>query len=122
MVIVYSDNKKVMLELLNGAQTLAKDLKTKLTAINTDDAAQAKEYISYGADHVITIESKDNQYQAETIANILKQTAFLRPKMKSKRVRGLYFTGQLTVPGPGVPPSLISGNIVSKMIMNDLNK
>jgi phytoene desaturase len=53
------------------------------------------------------------------LANILRQTAFLRPKMKSRKVGGLYFTGQLTVPGPGVPPSLISGNIVSKMIMDD---
>ena len=53
------------------------------------------------------------------LANILRQTAFLRPKMKSRKVRGLYFTGQLTVPGPGVPPSLISGNIVSKMIEHD---
>lgn len=52
------------------------------------------------------------------LANILRQTAFLRPKMKSRKVRGLYFTGQLTVPGPGVPPSLISGNIVSTMIKN----
>ena len=54
------------------------------------------------------------------LANILRQTAFLRPKMKSRKVRGLYFTGQLTVPGPGVPPSLISGNIVSTMIKKDL--
>ena len=53
------------------------------------------------------------------LANILSQTAFLRPKMKSPKVRGLYFTGQLTVPGPGVPPSLISGNVVSTMISQD---
>jgi phytoene desaturase len=39
--------------------------------------------------------------------------------MQSRKVRGLYFTGQLTVPGPGVPPSLISGSIVSTMIKND---
>jgi len=65
-----------------------------------------------------------NSYKGNAygLANILKQTAFLRPKMKSKKIRGLYFTGQLTVPGPGVPPSLISGNIVSKMITNDLKK
>ena len=83
-------------------------------------------------DHIIIKKSycvndfiKDyNSYKGNAygLANILKQTAFLRPKMKSKRVRGLYFTGQLTVPGPGVPPSLISGNVVSKMIMNDLYK
>ena len=56
------------------------------------------------------------------MANILRQTAFLRPKMKSRKVPGLYFTGQLTVPGPGVPPSLISGNIVSQMVAKDENR
>ena len=50
------------------------------------------------------------------MANTLKQTAFLRPKLKSKKVNGLYFTGQLTVPGPGVPPSLISGKLVADLI------
>ena len=39
--------------------------------------------------------------------------------MKSKKIKGLYFTGQLTVPGPGVPPSLISGKIVSDFVMQD---
>ncbi|MEZ4805552.1 MAG: phytoene desaturase family protein [Bacteroidia bacterium] len=50
------------------------------------------------------------------LANTLKQTAFLKPKIKSKKVRNLFYTGQLTVPGPGVPPSIISGEIVSKEI------
>ena len=50
------------------------------------------------------------------LANTLTQTAFLRPKLKSKKVNGLYFTGQLTVPGPGVPPSLISGKLVATLI------
>ncbi len=50
------------------------------------------------------------------LANTLLQTHFLRPKLKSKKVKNLYFTGQLTVPGPGVPPSLISGKIVSELI------
>ncbi|MEO0573019.1 MAG: phytoene desaturase family protein [Bacteroidota bacterium] len=47
------------------------------------------------------------------MANTLSQTAFLRPNLKSSKVQNLYFTGQLTVPGPGVPPSLISGKLVS---------
>lgn len=51
------------------------------------------------------------------LANILTQTAFLRPKIESKKVGNLYFTGQLTVPGPGVPPSLISGKIASDKII-----
>ena len=50
------------------------------------------------------------------MAMTLLQTAFLRPKLKSNKVKNLYFTGQLTVPGPGVPPSLISGKIVAELI------
>jgi phytoene desaturase len=54
------------------------------------------------------------------LANTLMQTAFLRPKLKSKKVENLYFTGQLTVPGPGVPPSLISGKLSSELIIKQL--
>ena len=50
------------------------------------------------------------------MANTLMQTAFLRPKLRSKKVKNLYFTGQLTVPGPGVPPALISGKLVAELI------
>lgn len=50
------------------------------------------------------------------MANTLQQTAFLRPNLKSSKVKNLFFTGQLTVPGPGVPPSLISGKLVSDLI------
>ena len=52
------------------------------------------------------------------MANTLMQTAFLRPKLKSQKVSGLYFTGQLTVPGPGVPPALISGKLAAELINN----
>ena len=54
------------------------------------------------------------------MANTLLQTAFLRPKLKSKKVANLYFTGQLTVPGPGVPPALISGKLVAELIEKHL--
>jgi phytoene desaturase len=54
------------------------------------------------------------------MANTLLQTAFLRPKLKSKKVTNLYFTGQLTVPGPGVPPALISGKLVAELIKKHL--
>jgi phytoene desaturase len=50
------------------------------------------------------------------LANTLLQTAILRPSCKSKKVNNLYYAGQLTVPGPGVPPSLISGEVVAKLI------
>ncbi|GMN11706.1 phytoene desaturase family protein [Croceitalea sp. MTPC9] len=64
-----------------------------------------KEYNSY----------KGNAYG---MANTLSQTAFLRPNLKSKKVKNLFFTGQLTVPGPGVPPALISGKLVADLIIN----
>ncbi|EDP69950.1 phytoene dehydrogenase (phytoene desaturase) [Flavobacteriales bacterium ALC-1] len=67
--------------------------------------------------------SEYNSYKGNAygMANTLMQTAFLRPKLKSKKVDGLYFTGQLTVPGPGVPPSLISGKLVSELIQKKEN-
>lgn len=59
-----------------------------------------------------------NSYKGNAygLANTLMQTAFLRPKLKSKKVKNLFFTGQLTVPGPGVPPALISGKLVAGLI------
>jgi len=54
------------------------------------------------------------------MANTLLQTAFLRPKLKSKKVKNLFFTGQLTVPGPGVPPALISGKLAAELIQKSL--
>jgi phytoene desaturase len=54
------------------------------------------------------------------LANTLLQTAFLKPKMKSKKVNNLWFTGQLTTPGPGVPPSLISGHVVAEDIFKNI--
>lgn len=50
------------------------------------------------------------------LANTLFQTAFLKPKMRNRKVKNLFYAGQLTVPGPGVPPALISGEVVSNEI------
>ncbi len=51
------------------------------------------------------------------LANTLMQTAIWKPSIKSKKVKNLFYTGQLTVPGPGVPPSLISGEVVAREIL-----
>ena len=51
------------------------------------------------------------------LANTLKQTAIFRPSCQSRKVKNLFYTGQFTVPGPGVPPSLISGEVVSKQVL-----
>ncbi|QIP11302.1 phytoene desaturase [Spirosoma aureum] len=53
------------------------------------------------------------------LANTLKQTALLKPSLKNKKVNNLFYTGQLTVPGPGVPPSLISGLVVADEVAKE---
>lgn len=53
------------------------------------------------------------------LANTLMQTAILKPSLKSKKVKNLFYTGQLTVPGPGVPPSLISGQVVAQEVAKE---
>jgi phytoene desaturase len=50
------------------------------------------------------------------------QTAVLKPKIKNKKISNLYYAGQLTVPGPGIPPCLISGSIIATQIKKDLVK
>jgi phytoene desaturase len=55
------------------------------------------------------------------LANTLMQTAILKPTLKNKHLDNLYYTGQLTVPGPGVPPSLISGIVVATEVDKELN-
>ena len=53
------------------------------------------------------------------LANTLDQTAILKPSLKSKKLSNLYFAGQLTVPGPGVPPSIISGKVAANQIFKE---
>jgi phytoene desaturase len=59
-----------------------------------------------------------NSYKGNAygLANTLLQTAILKPSLKNKKVKNLFYTGQLTVPGPGVPPSLISGEVVANQV------
>jgi phytoene desaturase len=54
------------------------------------------------------------------LANTLTQTAILKPTLKNKKLKNLFYTGQLTVPGPGVPPSLISGEVVASEVLKSI--
>ncbi len=65
-----------------------------------------KEYNAYGGN-------------AYGLANTLRQTAVLKPSIRHRKINNLFYTGQLTVPGPGVPPSLISGEIVADYIIKN---
>jgi phytoene desaturase len=60
------------------------------------------------------------QGNAYGLANTLSQTALLKPSMKSKKLNNLYFAGQLTLPGPGMPPSIISGRMAAHSIIKNL--
>lgn len=75
--------------------------------------------IEYQRSYCVTDFVQDyNAYggNAYGLANTLNQTAVLKPKMRNKKVNNLFYTGQLTVPGSGVPPSIISGKIVANEI------
>ncbi len=63
-----------------------------------------------------------NSYKGNAygLANTLMQTAILKPKIRNKKINNLFYTGQLTVPGPGVPPSIISGKVVADQVINQL--
>jgi phytoene desaturase len=54
------------------------------------------------------------------LANTLDQTAILKPSLKSKKIKNLYYAGQLTVPGPGVPPSIISGKVAAMQVFKEI--
>ena len=68
-------------------------------------------------------ENDYNAYKGNAygLANTLMQTANLKPKIVNKRVKNLFYTGQLTVPGPGVPPAIISGQVVANYILKQIN-
>ncbi len=63
-----------------------------------------------------------NAYQGNAygLANTLLQTAFLKPKIENKKLSNLFYAGQLTVPGPGVPPTIISGKIAAQLALKTL--
>ena len=77
-------------------------------------------YIEYKRSYCVNdFESDYNSYKGNAygLANTLNQTANLKPKIFNKHIQNLFYTGQLTVPGPGVPPSIISGKVVATHVM-----
>ena len=63
-----------------------------------------------------------NSYKGNAygLANTLMQTAIFKPKIRNKKIKNLFYAGQLTVPGPGVPPSIISGKIAAQQLLKYL--
>lgn len=83
-----------------------------------------RDFISYKKSYSVNNFIEDyNAYKGNAygLANTLFQTAIFKPKVKSRKVENLYYTGQLTSPGPGVPPSIISGLVVGDLIEKNHN-
>jgi phytoene desaturase len=79
-----------------------------------------REHIIYKKSYCITDFKNDYHAfkgNAYGLANTLRQTAILKPSLMNKKLNNMFYTGQLTVPGPGVPPSIISGEVVAKEVM-----
>lgn len=84
-----------------------------------------KDHIVYKKSYAIRDFKKDYHSfkgNAYGLANTLFQTAILKPSLRNKKLKNLFFCGQLTVPGPGVPPSLISGNVAASEVLKIINK
>jgi phytoene desaturase len=76
-------------------------------------------HIDYKKSYAVSDFTSDyNAYKGNAygLANTLSQTAILKPKIRNRRLANLYYTGQLTVPGPGVPPAIISGQLVADQL------
>ena len=68
-----------------------------------------------------TLDYNSYKGNAYGLANTLLQTANLRPKIRNKKIKNMVYAGQLTVPGPGVPPALVSGKVASLQLLKYLN-
>jgi phytoene desaturase len=82
-----------------------------------------RNHVTYKRSYCVSDFKNDyNAYKGNAygLANTLMQTAILKPKIKSNKVNNLYFAGQLTVPGPGVPPSIISGQVAANELLKQL--
>jgi len=93
-------------------------LEIMLERIERHTKQSVKEHIVYKRSYCIDDFKQDyNAYKGNAygLANTLMQTANLKPKITSK-LKNLTYCGQLTVPGPGVPPALISGKVAAKLV------
>ena len=84
-----------------------------------------RQQLDYKKSYCITDFVNDyNAYKGNAygLANTLLQTANLKPSIKNKKLANLFYAGQLTVPGPGVPPSIISGKVAATLLINQLNQ
>jgi phytoene desaturase len=91
-----------------------------ITGLTMHSGQSIEEHIEYKRSYCVNDFVNDyNAYKGNAygLANTLLQTANFKPKIINKKINNLFYTGQLTVPGPGVPPSIISGQVVANHIV-----
>ncbi|MGZ5286591.1 MAG: phytoene desaturase family protein, partial [Flavisolibacter sp.] len=84
-----------------------------------------QDHVAYKKSYCVTdfvLDYHSYKGNAYGLANTLRQTAILKPKMQNKKISNLFYAGQLTVPGPGVPPCIISGKIAAMQLEKYLKK
>ncbi len=119
------ENLFFLIPVASGLEGDTEELRDKyfekiLTRYENRIGQPVKEFISYKKSYSVSnFKSDYNSFKGNAygLANTLLQTAVLKPGLRSKKIKNLFYTGQLTVPGPGVPPSLISGEVVSKEVV-----
>jgi phytoene desaturase len=107
----------------DNATVREKYFKVMMKRLEIHTGEKIEEYIDYKKSYCINDFITDyNAYKGNAygLANTLMQTAFLKPKIRNKKISNLFYAGQLTVPGPGVPPSLISGKIAAGLLLKSL--
>jgi phytoene desaturase len=105
--------------LKDDAQLHEKYLQSLLERMEKQTGDTIREHVVYSRTYSVSNFIQDYHSfkgNAYGLANTLLQTAFLKPALRSKKVSNLVFAGQLTVPGPGVPPSLISGELAAREV------
>ena len=102
-----------------------KYFKLMMTRLEKQTEEDLLSFIDYKKSYCINDFITDyNSYKGNAygLANTLMQTAVLKPKIRNKKIKNLFYAGQLTVPGPGVPPSIISGKIAAQQLIKHLKK
>lgn len=106
--------------LADNKETREKYFKILMDRLEHITGESIREYIDFKRSYCINDFKDDyNSYKGNAygLANTLVQSSFLKPKLKNKKIKNLFYAGQLTVPGPGVPPAIISGRLAANELL-----
>ena len=112
-------------DLPDGPETREKYFEIMLRRLEKHVGEDLKSSIAYKKSYCVAdfkLDYNSDKGNAYGLANTLMQTAHLKPKIRNSQIRNLFYSGQLTVPGPGVPPSIISGKLAAQQVLNNLKK